>query len=306
MTKQKETEINKEYIPIYFDALFYKVFGEEKRIKFLIYIIEEILNVKVKSIKLLNGKILGEKYKTKRSYLDLLVTLNDDTKLSIEVNTDTSNIVMERNLIFIFKVMANDVKIEDKYADLSNFIQINLNAEKSKNAYSFEKYVLMEEKSHKLLTDKLQILKINLSFYANKCYTSSELNELSDFEKLMGLIGVKTQKEYDIFSSEEGMLRDIMNTADEFREDFDIITMYDRETEMNRIHELEKREAVKEALDEKDKIFEIEKKKAIEEVSLNSKMEIAYNMLNMNMRVEDISKATGLSIDEVNDLKNSN
>ena len=306
MTKQKETEINKEYIPIYFDALFYKVFGEEKRIKFLIYIIEEILNVKVKSIKLLNGKILGEKYKTKRSYLDLLAILNDDTKLSIEVNTDTSNIVMERNLIFIFKVMANDVKIEDKYADLSNFIQINLNAEKSKNAYSFEKYVLMEEKSHKLLTDKLQILKINLSFYANKCYTSSELNELSDFEKLMGLIGVKTQKEYDIFSSEEGMLRDIMNTADEFREDFDIITMYDRETEMNRIHELEKREAVKEALDEKDKIFEIEKKKAIEEVSLNSKMEIAYNMLNMNMRVEDISKATGLSIDEVNDLKNSN
>ena len=304
--KEQNNKINKEYIPIYFDALFYKVFGEEKRIKFLIYIIEEILNVKVKSIKLLNGKILGEKYKTKRSYLDLLVTLNDDTKLSIEVNTDTSNIVMERNLIFIFKVMANDVKIEDKYADLSNFIQINLNAEKSKNAYSFEKYVLMEEKSHKLLTDKLQILKINLSFYANKCYTSSELNELSDFEKLMGLIGAKTQKEYDIFSSEEGMLKDIMDTADEFREDSDIITMYDRETEMNRIHELEKREAVKEALDEKDKIFEIEKKKAIEEVSLNSKMEIAYNMLNMNMRVEDISKATGLSIDEVNDLKNSN
>lgn len=325
MTKQKETEINKEYIPIYFDALFYKVFGEEKRINFLKYVIEEILNVKVKSIKLLNGKILGEKYKTKRSYLDLLVILNDDTKLSIEVNTDTSNTVMERNLIFILKVMANDVKIEDKYGDLSNFIQINLNSEKSKNAYSFEKYVLMEEKSHKLLTDKLQILKINLSFYANKCYTSSELNELSDFEKLMGLIGARNKEEYDVFSSEEGMLRDIMDTADKFRDDSDIIEMYDRETEMNRIHELEKREAIKEAidekdrifeiekkeaikeaLDEKDRIFEIEKKKAIEEVSLNSKMEIAYNMLNMNMRVEDISKATGLSIDEVNDLKNSN
>ena len=61
MTKQKETEINKEYIPIYYDALFYKVFGEERRIKFLKYAIEEILNVKVKSIKLLNGKYIRRK-----------------------------------------------------------------------------------------------------------------------------------------------------------------------------------------------------------------------------------------------------
>ena len=300
MEEQKD-KTEKKYIPLYFDALFYKVFGEEDKLDSLIYLIEQTLKVKIKDIKLLSGKVLGDNYKTKRSYLDLLVSLNNDTKLNIEINTNTSKATLERNLIFIFKVMGNDIKIKDKYTDLLNYIQINLNHEESKDSYDIEKYVLMEEKSHKLLTDKLQILKINLSFYANKCYTSSELNELSDFEKLMGLIGARNKEEYNIFSSQEGMLRDIMDTADKFRDDSDIIEMYDRETEMNRIHELEKREAIKEAIDEKDRIFELEKKEA----TLNSKKEIAYNMLNMNMRVEDISKATGLSIREVNDLKNS-
>ena len=301
MEEQKD-KTEKKYIPLYFDALFYKVFGEEDKLDSLIYLIEQTLKVKIKDIKLLSGKVLGDNYKTKRSYLDLLVSLNNDTKLNIEINTNTSKMTLDRNLIFIFKVMGNDIKIKDKYTDLLNYIQINLNHEESKDSYDIEKYVLMEEKSHKLLTDKLQILKINLSFYANKCYTSSELNELSDFEKLMGLIGARNKEEYNIFSSQEGMLRDIMDTADKFRDDSDIIEMYDRETEMNRIHELEKREAIKEAIDEKDRIFELEKKEA----TLNSKKEIAYNMLNMNMRVEDISKATGLSIAEVNDLKNSN
>ena len=339
MTKQKE------YIPIYFDALFYKVFGEEKRIDALKYIIEKVLNVKVKSIRILNGKKLGNKYNTKRSYLDLLVILNDDTKLSIEVNTDTSKHIMERNLLFIFKVMANDTKIGNDYKDLSNFIQINLNSENSNNVYDFEKYVLMEEKSHKILTDKLQILKINLSFYTNKCYTSSELNKLSDFEKLMGLIGARTKEEYNLFSSEEGMLKEIMDTADEFRDDSGIIEMYDKETEMNRIFELEKRDAIKEAIGERDRIKELEKqdaikeaiderdrikelekqdaikeaiderdrikelekqdaiKEAIEESYKESSKAIALNFIKKGIDLDIIADATGLSMDDVNRLR---
>lgn len=42
--------------------------------------------------------------------------------------------------------MGNDIKIKDKYTDLLNYIQINLNHEESKDSYDIEKYVLMEEK----------------------------------------------------------------------------------------------------------------------------------------------------------------
>ena len=352
--EDKNDKTEKKYIPLYFDALFYKVFGEEDKLDSLIYLIEETLNVKIKDIKLLSGKVLGDNYKTKRSYLDLLVSLNNDTKLNIEINTNTSKATLERNLIFIFKVMGNDIKIKDKYTDLLNYIQINLNLEESKDSYDIEKYVIMEEKNHKKLTEKLQIYKINLSFYANKCYTNGEINKLTDFEKLMGLIGTETQEQYDLFSKEEGKLKEIMKDLDKFRDDSEVIEMYDHDTEMKRIYEMEKQNAVKEESEkyeklmsdhdtemkriyeiEKDnavkeesekykklmsdhntemkRIYEIEKDNAVKEaidkntkeVSLNKQKAIACNMLKMNMKIEDISKATGLSIDEVKELNNS-
>ena len=285
----------KTFIPIYFDALFYKVFGEEDKKKFLIYIIEETLKVKVKSIKILNGKVLGERFSTKRAYLDLLVALNDNTKLSIEINSDLSRRILERNMLFLFKIMANDVKISEEYKDLSSFIQINLNSEDNYKK-SFEEYLLMEKKNHNILTDKLKIYQINLSFYTHRCYTSSTLDKLSDFEKLMGLIGSKTQEEYDIFTKEEGMLKDIMSTADKFRDDSEIIEMYDRETEINRIKELEKQDALLKNTEEVTN-------KVTEEVTKIKAKDIARNMLKENIAIDLVSKVTGLTIEEVNDLK---
>ena len=47
-------------------------------------------------------------------------------------------------------------------------------------------------------------------------------------------------------------------------------------------------------------------KKAAEEEGVETRnIEIAKNLLNMNLSVEDISKATGLSLDEINALKNN-
>ena len=347
MKEQKDK--TKKYIPLYFDALFFKVFGEEDKLESLTYLIEETLNIKVKNIEIKNSKLLGQKFKTKRSYLDLLVLLNDDTKISIEINTNTSKTTMERNLLFIFKVMVNDIKIDKNYNDLLNYIQINLNHEESKDDYNIEKYVLMEENSHKKLTEKLQIYKINLSFYANKCYTNGEINKLSEFEKLMGLIGTETQEQYDLFSKEEGMLKEIMRNSDKFRDDSDVVEMYDYETEMKRIYEIEKQNAVKEEAQkyeqvmqdhetEMKRIYEIEKQNAVKEeaqkyeqvmqdhetemkriyeiekqnviknttkeVSLNKQKEIACNMLKKNMQVKEISEITGLSLKQIENLKN--
>ncbi len=82
-----------------------------------------------------------------------------------------------------------------------------------------------------------------------------------------------------------------MKDLDKFRDDSEVIEMYDHDTEMKRIYEAEKHNAVKEAIDENTK-----------EVSLNSKKEIASNMLKKKMKIEDISEITGLSIDEINNL----
>lgn len=194
-------------------------------------------------------------------------------------------------MLFLFKVMANDVKVKEDYKDLSNFVQINLNSEDNLKK-SFEEYLLMEKNSHEILTQKLKIYQINLSFYTHKCYTSSRLNKLSDFEKLMGLIGAKTQNEYDIFVNEKGMLKDIMSIADEFRDDSEMIEMFDRETEINRIKELEKKDALIKNTEE-----------VTNKVTVENTKKIAINLINNGINLETISNSTGLSIDELNKLK---
>ena len=96
----------KKYIPYYYDALFYKVFGDDKDTSLLKNIIELSLGIKVKNIRILNGKMLADKYKNKVSYLDLYVELDDETKVGIEVNTNTEYYIKDRNLYFLAKCVA--------------------------------------------------------------------------------------------------------------------------------------------------------------------------------------------------------
>ena len=83
MTTIKESN---KFIPLYYDVLFYKVFGDDEDTEPLKWLIKQILNIEVVDVQILNGKVLGEMYKTKRSYLDLLVKLKDNTK---EVKSNT-------------------------------------------------------------------------------------------------------------------------------------------------------------------------------------------------------------------------
>ena len=73
-----------------------------------------------------------------------------------------------------------------------------------------------------------------------------------------------------------------------------------------RLDKLSEDEALSLLYDEKER--EEEKKQAeieyAEEYGLNKGIkQTAKNLLTMNMKVEDISKATGLSIEEINNLK---
>ena len=63
--------MTKNYIPYYYDALFYKIFGDEKDVSLLKIIIELSLDIEIDELTIVNGKILGDKHKMKKSYLDL-------------------------------------------------------------------------------------------------------------------------------------------------------------------------------------------------------------------------------------------
>lgn len=144
MIKENEEE---KYIPYYYDIMFYKIFSDENDPELMKHLLICITGIKIDKIEILNGKVLGDKYNTKRSYLDLLVRINDNIKVNIEVNTDTSQNIKERNISFLLKVVSNDSKVSENYRLLHKYIQYNLNIEDN-DSYSIERYIFKERESN--------------------------------------------------------------------------------------------------------------------------------------------------------------
>ena len=209
----------KTYIPFYYDALFYKIFGDDKDTSLLKRLIELSLNIKIKEVTILNGKLLSDKYNGKVSYLDLYVELEDESKVSIEVNTNTSDYIKDRNLFFLSKGMSNDMESGENYFDFKKHYQINLNASKTKRQkHPFNENYFMN-KYQEIFSNKVKIVEIDLVYFKNLCYTNGDIRSLSEFEKLMGLLGCQNKEEQKFFESEKGMIEVIMKKADKFRDD---------------------------------------------------------------------------------------
>ena len=285
----------KKYIPFYYDALFYKIFGDDKDTSLLKRIIELSLNIKVKNIKILNGKMLSDKYTGKVSYLDLYVELDDESKVSIEVNTNTNYYIKDRNLYFLAKGMGNDMEKGETYFDFKYHYQINLNASNIRQIEPVLDYEVMNRKHGIVFSDKLKIIDIDVVKFYEICYTNGDLKGLSDFEKLMGLLGCKTEEEEKFFKSEKGMIETIMKKADKFRDDSKMIEMYDRDV----MFEHMKRKELNDAL---VKNTEEVTKEVTKEVTSSITRNIAIKLLSSGVDLETISSSTGLSIEELSNL----
>jgi predicted transposase/invertase (TIGR01784 family) len=285
MTKETNNK-EKIYIPFYYDALFYKIFGDDKDTSLLKRLIELSLNIKVKSIKILNGKLLSDKNKGKVSYLDLLVELDDESKVSIEVNTNTEYYIKDRNLYFLAKCMSNDMKVGDTYFDLKKHYQINLNGSSDRQIDAFLDYELVNKKHGIVFSNKIKI--IDLVYFKNICYTNGDIKSLSEFEKLMGLLGCQKEEEQKFFENEKGMIEVIMKKADKFRDDSEMIEMYDRDVMLDHMRRKELNDALA---------------KNTEAVTNSITNKIVINMIRENANIDFISKTTGLSIEEINKIK---
>ena len=65
--------------------------------------------------------------------------------------------------------MGNDLKIGEDYKKLNKYIQINLNANINQKV-SMMKYKLINIETKEVLTDKLEIINIDVEKLSDKCY----------------------------------------------------------------------------------------------------------------------------------------
>ena len=283
-------EQEEPFYQLYLDSYFKRIFADPNDTRLLKSLISIILNEEISDVAIMSPEIVGEKISVKRSYLDLLVELKDKSKINIEINSNPQNYTTNRNLFYLFKVMGRDLTSEDKYTDFHKHIQINLNVNINQKE-SVMKYYLMSKECNDILTDRLEIINIDMEKISEKCYNEGvEGQDL--FTKVIGLIGAKDRKHFDIFKREKGIVKEIMNKAGDYITDKDLVKVLDYE-KMRDNREV-----------------------AAKELGLNEGIEIGFsdgaiatthvivkNMLNENADINFISKVTGLTIEEINKLK---
>ena len=183
--------MNKEIVPLGFDMIFKRMFGNNEEIERLEELLSIYFDIPVKHLKgkvrvINNDKIL-EKSNDKKQTVDILANIeliSGSEKVNIEVNfNEFSKGIIDRNLVYASNILSNQLKRKQDYTKIQPVIQINFSSkdvDKDTNEI-IDKYYLMNHNNY-LLTNKLQIHNINIV----KCYDvwyNKNINKYNSYEQ---------------------------------------------------------------------------------------------------------------------------
>ena len=152
---------------------------------------------------------------------------------------------------------------------------------------------MMEEELKLAYEDNKEIYVVDLEKIKNKCYNRLEMNE---FEKALSLLVSRNKEEAKDLSRGNDMLEEVFNNMEELNMNEVFLGMYDEEEENKKMMNSMKLEGLEEGIEQgiEQGLKTGEKNKAIK---------IAKNMINKNIDINVISEVTGLSIEELENLK---
>ena len=210
---------------------------------------------------------------------DIIVKI-DNHIINIEMNGNYYNGLFEKNGTYYHKLRGEQLNRKENYLNIKKVIQINIdNFHRFKGNKLVYEFKMREKDTNEIETDTIESYHIDLSYLRKNCYNNSELEQIC-------LLFIEQRKKGD--GKMEDYMKEAYDELERISRDKDIIGLYDAEKEAEKV--LNTR-------------LEGARLEGIEEGSKKSKIEIAKNMLLKNMSIEDISEVTGLSKEQIENLK---
>ncbi len=278
-----------EVIPLTYDRIFKLIFGDANHLERLNLLLSVTLKKKVEVIKLYPNDLLDDNRVNKKNEVDLLCKL-DGEYVSIEVNTDLTQEVVNRNFAFVSRVPSKDLKPGEEYSNISRYYQINIDIEDFLGV-PYEVCHLTGDTTHKLVTDRVEFYFINVKHFAEICYNEGGKG-LTDFEKLYGMIGTNSKSVIDVLTKDNKILKDIGDMVKKYSSDDELLFYYDREERM--LHD-----AKRKIEDELTKNFKKQLEANAKEVTEKTTLDMVRRMKQEGASLDFISKVTGISIQEI-------
>ena len=205
---------------------------------------------------------------------DIIIKIDNDNKIILEMNGSLNNNIFDKNATYSFTIINEGIRKEGNKYIYPNVVLINFDAfNKFKTDKGILDFRIRDEEGH-IETPIYRSIHLILENLVNKEY-NKDIKKLAEFLSIKDIDTLR--KTYEGDKNYMACIRRV----EELSTDPDFVGYYDLE------------EAHKQDLSD-----------SYETGKSDKSIEIAKVMLSKNMDIKDISEITGLSIEELNSLKN--
>jgi predicted transposase/invertase (TIGR01784 family) len=274
------------------DFVFKKIFGNEKHPKILISFLNAVIKPvnKIVSVELKDTEITKDNLDDKFSRLDVKAITSNDEHINIEIQLKNEYNMIKRSLYYWSRMYSEQLGEGDNYNQLSRTICINILKFKYLKTENFHtSYRLKEVETNEELTDVQEIHFIEIP----KLPKNTDINDMLTgwIEFLKDPNSEETlELELSVEEIQEAKKELIRLSNDEKERE-----SYERREKANKDRTSALGKALNDGIEQgrEEGREEGEKKKAIE---------IARNLLALNVDIKIISKSSGLSVEEIKKL----
>ena len=268
--------------------------------KFLIDVLKLDINPNLATIIIENNELTKSREKEYQKNVDIYVSINNNLRIDIEVNSEKFSSIKARNVLYLNKIAIDTTESGFTYQKMNKqyFYQLNLNAHKS-DKYLDEEYLLVSTNKHQILLDNYKIICKSLDYYKELYYNQGKnsskdviwlsllgANNFNELEEMASL--VMDEKEKNKFVAE---CKDSSKNTKWLSE---WGTEYFAEMVKQNVIEDAKEEGLKEGL-----------KEGLEKGINQKQTEMIKSFLNQNVSIEIIAKAANISVKDVKKIEKS-
>ena len=264
------------------DLMFKEIFGTQKNVRFTEYLLELLKGYKRHSLKG-KVKVLNEVFLDKTKLTDKGITSDvlaevEDEVINLEMYTAFDHEDFEKSLAYLTRIYGTRLEIGDRYQKQPKVTQYNFcKSSHISNIPEFETdFLLIDRRTYHIITDKLEGYIYRLDKLDDVVYDDNRKEELC---RIMKMMYAKTKEERLEIAKGSEILMDLAQVMEEFVNDEDVLKF----KSLTRKNEEIARRNGKNA----------------------RSMEIAKNLLSLNIDIPTIIKSTGLSKKEIQKLQES-
>ena len=272
------------------DRAFKEVFLNPNNSDLLKALLEFILKIKIDKLEIKKTELLSGNVNVKDKRVDAIVHTGNK-KIEIEINSQYEKYLNPRNMAYICNTYQSHTLVGKEYNQQTDIVQVNLTWGLGKNNDEMKIYKIMNEKGE-LYVKNFIIYEINMDYYDKIWYSKNE----DEIKKNLYMIMLDLDKKELKNMPKDKIVDKYITNVTIVNDDPEFQKYMSEEEDKRKIQNSLLSEAKEEGISQ-----------GISQgytSGINDGIkQTAKNLLSMNMPIEDISKATGLSIEEINKLK---